>query len=98
MKHLWMWAAAAGLIAAPAAAQNNWPTYGGNDWSQRWSTLTQITTANVNRLVPRMMFQTGTSKLGSFENTPIVIDGTMYVTTPNSCLLYTSDAADERSS
>jgi len=84
MKHLWLWAAAAGLIAAPAAAQSNWPTYGGNDWSQRWSTLTQITTANVNRLVPRMMFQTGTSKLGSFENTPIVIDGKMYVTTPNS--------------
>jgi PQQ-dependent dehydrogenase (methanol/ethanol family) len=75
----------AGLLW-PAAAwgQVDWPTYGGNDWSQRWSTLTQITTANVSRLVPRMVFQTGTSKLGSFENTPIVVDGTMYVTTPNS--------------
>ncbi|HEX6406618.1 MAG TPA: hypothetical protein VFZ90_05430, partial [Gemmatimonadales bacterium] len=60
----------AGLLwPAMAWGQVNWPTYGGNDWSQRWSTLTQITTANVNRLVPRMMFQTGTSKLGSFENT-----------------------------
>ena len=73
----------AGLLwPAMAWGQVDWPTYGGNDWSQRWSTLTQITTANVSRLVPRMMFQTGTSKLGSFENTPIVIDGTMYVTTP----------------
>ena len=27
-----------------------------------------------NRLVPRMMFQTGISKLGSFENTPIVLE------------------------
>jgi alcohol dehydrogenase (cytochrome c) len=72
------------LMAAPAEAQSNWPTYGGSDWSQRWSMLTQINTENVNRLVPRMMFQTGTSKLGSFENTPIVVDGTMYVTTPNS--------------
>jgi alcohol dehydrogenase (cytochrome c) len=75
----------AGLLW-PAAAwgQIDWPTYGGNDWSQRWSTLTQITTANVSHLVPRMVFQTGTSKLGSFENTPIVVGGTMYVTTPNS--------------
>jgi alcohol dehydrogenase (cytochrome c) len=84
MKHLLLWAAAVALIAVPAAAQNNWPTYGGSDWSQRWSTLTQINVDNVSRLVPRMMFQTGTSKLGSFENTPIVVDGTMYVTTPNS--------------
>src|SRR5690349_1782825 len=84
MKQLCLWAAAVAVMAAPAEAQSNWPTYGGSDWSQRWSTLTQINTENVNRLVPRMMFQTGTSKLGSFENTPIVVDGTMYVTTPNS--------------
>jgi alcohol dehydrogenase (cytochrome c) len=75
----------AGLLwPAMAWGQADWPTYGGNDWSQRWSTLAQITTGNVSRLVPRMIFQTGTSKLGSFENTPIVVDGTMYVTTPNS--------------
>ena len=96
MKHLWLLAAAAGLITAPAAAQNNWSTYGGNDWSQRWSTLAQITTANVNRLVPRMMFQTGTSKLGSFENTPIVLDGTMYVTTPNSEAIIAYDLKTKR--
>src|SRR5690349_7158715 len=84
MKQLWLWAAAVALMAAPAEAQSNWPTYGSSDWSQRWSMLTQINTENVNRLVPRMMFQTGTSKLGSFENTPIVVGGTMYVTTPNS--------------
>ena len=71
---LWLWPVA-------AVAQANWPTYGGNDWNQRWSTLTQINTRNVNKLVPRMVFQTNVSKLGSFENTPIVIDGMMYVTT-----------------
>jgi PQQ-dependent dehydrogenase (methanol/ethanol family) len=70
--------------AAPAAAQSNWTTYGGNDWNQRWSTLAQINASNVSRLVPRMMYQTGTSRLGSFETTPIVVDGTMYVTTPYS--------------
>ena len=78
-----------GLAASPAAAQANWTTYGGNDLNQRYSTLARITTANVGRLVPRMVFQTGISRLGSFENTPIVVDGTMYVTTPyNTAMAY----------
>ena len=80
---------AGGLLALAAVcvwpvtafAQADWPTYGGNDWNQRWSTLKQINTSNVNRLVPRMVFQTNVSKLGSFETTPIVIGGMMYVTT-----------------
>ncbi len=84
MKQLWPALAAAALIAAPAQAQSNWTTYGGSDWNQRWSTLARITTANVSRLVPRMIFQTGTGKLGSLETTPIVVDGKMYVTTPYS--------------
>ena len=66
---------------APVRAQANWTTYGGSDWNQRWSTLRQITAKNVGSLVPRMVFQTGT-KPGSFENTPIVVGDTMYVTTP----------------
>ncbi len=65
---------------ATAHAQANWVTYGGTDWNQRWSTLKQINTTNVRSLVPRMVFQTG-AKPGSFENTPIVIGDTMYVTT-----------------
>ncbi|HEX6616053.1 MAG TPA: PQQ-binding-like beta-propeller repeat protein [Gemmatimonadales bacterium] len=84
MKRLWLALAAAAVVATPARAQSNWSTYGGSDWNQRWSTLARITTANVSRLVPRMIFQTGTSKLGSLETTPIVVDGRMYVTTPYS--------------
>ncbi len=84
MKRLWLGFLALAVGAAPAQAQSNWTTYGGSDWNQRWSTLTRINTGNVSRLVPRMIFQTGTSKLGSFESTPIVVDGTMYVTTPYS--------------
>jgi alcohol dehydrogenase (cytochrome c) len=78
-------------IAAPVAAQGtgDWTTYGGNDWNQRYSKLKAITTANVSRLVPRMVFQTGIAKLGSFENTPIVANGVMYVTTPyNTAMAY----------
>jgi alcohol dehydrogenase (cytochrome c) len=77
--------------ASPAAAQGtgDWTTYGGNDWNQRYSKLRNITTANVSQLVPRMVFQTGIAKLGSFENTPIVVNGTMYVTTPyNTAMAY----------
>ncbi len=67
----------------------NWMMYGGNYWNQRYSKLARITTANVGQMIPRMMFQTGIAKLGSFENTPIVVDGTMYVTTPyNTAMAY----------
>jgi alcohol dehydrogenase (cytochrome c) len=75
--------ALAGLSVWPATAwgQVDWPTYGGNAWNQRWSGLKQINTGNVNRLVPRMVFQTGVGRPGSFETTPIVIGDLMYVTT-----------------
>jgi PQQ-dependent dehydrogenase (methanol/ethanol family) len=74
---------------APAVAQGDWTTYGGNDWNQRYSALKTINTSNVGKMVPRMMFQTGISKLGSFENTPLVTGGVMYVTTPyNTAMAY----------
>ena len=67
----------------------SWMMYGGNYWQQRYSKSNRITTKNVGQLVPRMVFQTGISKLGSFENTPIVVDGKMYVTTPyNTVMAY----------
>jgi alcohol dehydrogenase (cytochrome c) len=85
------WIAPVLLVAAnQAAAQGgDWTTYGGNDWNQRYSTLKSISTSNVSQLVPRMIFQTGITKLGSFENTPIVSNGTMFVTTPyNTAMAY----------
>lgn len=58
----------------------NWLMYGRDYTNQRYSPLTQITTANVSKLVPKWVFQTGV--VHSFENTPIVVDGVMYITTP----------------
>src|SRR4029079_12942428 len=55
-----------------------WLTYGGDYKSQRHNPLTQITPANVNRLVPQWTFQTGTT--GAFQTTPLLIDGVLYVT------------------
>jgi PQQ-dependent dehydrogenase (methanol/ethanol family) len=91
MMHGLRWLVVPALLAtaAPAAAQGDWTTYGGNDWNQRYSALKTINTSNVSKLVPRMIFQTGISKLGSFENTPIVTGGVMYVTTPyNTAMAY----------
>ncbi len=78
------------VMTSQAAAQSgDWTTYGGNDWNQRYSKLKTINTANVAQMVPRMIFQTGIAKLGSFENTPIVSNGVMYVTTPyNTAMAY----------
>jgi alcohol dehydrogenase (cytochrome c) len=85
------WIAPMLLVAASqvAAQSGEWTTYGGNDWNQRYSTLKTINTSNVGQLVPRMIFQTGITKLGSFENTPLVSQGKMYVTTPyNTAIAY----------
>src|SRR5437016_13569555 len=59
---------------------SRWLTFGGNYSNQRHSPLTQITPANVNRLVPQWTFQTGT--LGNFETTSLFRDKVLYVTGP----------------
>src|SRR2546423_13747069 len=59
---------------------SRWLTFGGNYSNQRHSPLTQITPANVNRLVPQWTFQTGT--LGNFETTSLFRDNVLYVTGP----------------
>jgi alcohol dehydrogenase (cytochrome c) len=55
-----------------------WLTYSGDYNGHRHSPLTQITSANVQQLTPQWTFQTGA--LGSFQTTPLVLDGVLYVT------------------
>jgi glucose dehydrogenase len=55
-----------------------WLSYSGDYTGQRFSPLTQITSANVEQLAAQWTFQTGVAN--KFEATPIVIDGTLYVT------------------
>jgi glucose dehydrogenase len=55
-----------------------WLSYSGDYTSQRYSPLTEITAANAGQLSAQWSFQTGV--VGKFEATPIVIDGTLYVT------------------
>jgi alcohol dehydrogenase (cytochrome c) len=61
----------------------NWLTYSGNYNGQRYSTLDQITPANVRHLNLEWVFQV--RSLGAadkFEATPIVVDGVMYTVSP----------------
>jgi alcohol dehydrogenase (cytochrome c) len=57
---------------------SRWLTYSGDYSGHRHSPLTQITAANVTQLTAQWTFQTGV--LGSFQSTPIVLDGVLYVT------------------
>lgn len=69
---------------------SRWLTFGGDYYNQRHSPLTQITPANVDRLVPQWTFQTG--ELEKFETTPLLRDNVLYVTGP----LSTAWALDAR--
>jgi alcohol dehydrogenase (cytochrome c) len=59
----------------------NWLMYGGDYRSHHYSTLNQITSENVHRLRAKWIFQMHRTKV---ETTPIVVDGIMYVTRPQS--------------
>lgn len=63
-----------------APDQDNWQTYGHGFGNQRYSELADITTANVAKLAPAWIMQTGI--VGTFPTNPLVADGVMYVTTP----------------
>ena len=81
---------AAPPVGEPAGA--NWAVYGGNLFNQRYSALDQINTGNVANLKGAWTYHTGAnSSATSFESSPIVVDGTMYLTGPQS-QVYALDA------
>src|SRR5450631_4116759 len=82
---------AAFLLAAflPTAgrAQEEWPAYGHDFGDSRYSPLSQISPANVGRLKPVWTYHMRTpDRVGrgfaASENTPLVVDGVMFVSTP----------------
>ena len=58
----------------------DWLLHGRDYSNQRFSPLADINAGNVSALAPVALVQTGIT--GSFETTPIVVDGIMYATTP----------------
>lgn len=73
------WAASAfAQTNAPAGA--DWGSYGGTQYSWRYSSLNQVNTQNVRQLSAAWMFQTGDYS-ENLHSTPIVQNGIMYVIT-----------------
>ena len=64
-------------------SQTDWPTYHGDVSGNRYSKLTQIDKNNVGRLAPRWIFPMPGAN--TIENTPLVVDGVMYVSQANEC-------------
>ena len=72
------------------AGVNQWPAYGGGNANQNFSTLTQITPANVSKLKQAWVYRYGAGKANNgdegidfrFEVTPLIIGGVMYISTP----------------
>ena len=81
------------MLKNARADGKNWAIYGRDYTNQRYSPLAQITSANVGSLRMAWMYQTGISRLGSFETSPTIVDGVMYLTTPYN----TAMAVDARS-
>ncbi len=76
--------------AAPAQADGDWNSYGRSAFGDRYSPLAQITPANAHKLVPAWTFRTGDIPGAgdpgetTAENTPLKVNGMLYVCTPHS--------------
>ena len=76
-------------VLAQNSENDDWPNYGNDPGGMRYSTLTQINRDTVAKLKVAWVFHTGDIADGSdgykrsgFETTPILVDGTLYLTTP----------------
>ncbi|MBK7947638.1 MAG: pyrroloquinoline quinone-dependent dehydrogenase [Deltaproteobacteria bacterium] len=94
------------------AQSADWPYYGGDEGGQRHSPLTQISPANVDQLEVAWTYHTGdlldpsnpsSAQSGSshastsFQNTPILVDGTLYLCTPfNRVIALDPETGDEK--
>jgi quinoprotein glucose dehydrogenase len=73
------------------AAEPGWAEYGGTLQGQRYSTATQINRSNVVQLRQLWSLEVrqyeGDKPRGSFEATPVLWRGTLYLTTPKDVVL-----------
>src|SRR5580765_572188 len=67
------------MLNGAAKDANNWLHTNGNYDQTRYAPASQITTSNVAKLRPAFVFQT--EVIESMETSPIVVNGTMYLTT-----------------
>jgi quinohemoprotein ethanol dehydrogenase len=69
------------MAAGSAANAGQWMSYGRDYTEQRYSPLKQITADNAGQL-GLAWFADLVERGGSYENTPIVVDGSIFVTSP----------------
>ena len=74
------------LADSSTQAPSDWPAYGRDEGGSRYSPLAEISRDNVTQLQVAWTYRTGdipTKRQGSsFETTPILVDGTLYLSTP----------------
>ncbi len=68
------------MLAGAANDASDWLMGGESYTNDRYSTLSQVTADNVGSLMPVAFAQTGFT--ASFEATPVVVNGVMYLSTP----------------
>ncbi|MVM34354.1 PQQ-binding-like beta-propeller repeat protein [Spirosoma sp. HMF4905] len=94
-------AVCAQTISKQPANTVEWPAYGNDVGGMRFSPLTQINPTNVKQLAVAWTFRTGeleqykgtsAEEKAAFEATPIMVDGTLFFSTPTS-RVFAIDAA-----
>ncbi len=72
-------------LRARMADSTQWPSYGRNYTNQRYSPLNELNTTNISNLAVAWHYKTGLAE--SFETSPIVVGGTVFLTTPMNHLI-----------
>src|SRR3954468_23546010 len=74
---------------APQFASGTWPFYGGDQGGSKYSSLDEINRNTVQHLRVAWEWSTGEKAMpefktrpGMFEVTPVMVDGTLYLSTP----------------
>jgi quinoprotein glucose dehydrogenase len=81
--------ALASMAHAQSSSDSGWPTYGGDPGGARYSPLARIDRSNVTQLRVAWTYRTGAlqpetplNRKAAFEATPILVDGTLFLSTP----------------
>jgi len=93
----WVWCVLLGIVLlgldcvahAQSVPEAGWPNYGNDPGGARYSTAAQINRDNVAQLKVAWTYRTGALDVqtdlnhkAAFENTPILVDGKLFVSTP----------------
>jgi quinoprotein glucose dehydrogenase len=92
------------LAHARQDALGEWPVYGGDQAGTKYSALAEITRDNVQHLTVAWEWKTGEvtrpeyeTRPGMFQNTPLMIGGVLYVSTPyNRVVALDAESGKER--